>query len=189
MELEAHQVTLQQIPRGDQGIRITVSKIAELIRQGSIDPYVRAQRDLLDSSVAKERIYFPWSLSSNYIDQVFKFARTYPFKKDSEQVADDFPELDDPERTEYLRSARFIIENRSTGLDCDDYSILIGSLMLAARIPVRLVVIAANPNKPKKFSHVYPEVNVRGKWIAMDALFSEPGQYHTPWFRRMFIKV
>lgn len=189
MEIVAHQVTIQEIPKGDRGIRITVDKMVNLIRSGSIDQDVRLQRDIISLAVESEPQRPRWSWITSYIDHVFKFAKSYTFAKDSEVVADTFPELDDPGKVELLRSANYIIGNKSARLDCDDYSILIGSLMGAAKVPVRLVVIAAKPLEPRKYSHVFPEVRVHGQWIAMDALLDRPGDYHPDWSRRMFINV
>ena len=39
--------------------------------------------------------------------------------------------------------------------DCDDFSLLGASMLLAAGIPCSFVTIAADPNEPDKFSHIY----------------------------------
>lgn len=60
--------------------------------------------------------------------------------------------------------------------DCDCISLLLGSLCLAIGYPARLVTVAANPNSPEDFSHVYVEVELpvgSGNWIALDA--ARPG--------------
>jgi len=59
-------------------------------------------------------------------------------------------------RTELLHSARRMLELRAG--DCDDMSILVGF----------------RPNKPHAYSHIYPEVNVKGRWMAIDATMSRP---------------
>lgn len=124
-------------------------------------------------------------------DKVFQYAKKWKYAKDSEEVARLYPGFGDPRKTELLRSAKSIISEgpKQMRLDCDDYSILIGSLMMSLGYPVRLVVIAADPARPKKFSHVYPEVSIRGRATAMDALLDRPGLFHPQWFRRKFYSV
>ncbi len=56
--------------------------------------------------------------------------------------------------------------------DCDDISMLLGALLLADGYPAQLVTVAANPQAPDEFSHVYVEVELppgSGNWMAMDA--------------------
>jgi hypothetical protein len=60
--------------------------------------------------------------------------------------------------------------------DCDDISTLISALVMALGYPARLVTIAADPNAPTEFSHVYAEAEVppgSGNWISLDA--ARPG--------------
>ncbi len=54
--------------------------------------------------------------------------------------------------------------------DCDDKSILIAALLQSIGHKVRLVAIGYGP----AFSHVYPEVNVRGEWIGMESTENWP---------------
>jgi hypothetical protein len=56
--------------------------------------------------------------------------------------------------------------------DCDDIAMLLGAFGLALGYPMRLVTVAANPDAPNEFSHVYVEGEVppgSGQWVAMDA--------------------
>lgn len=60
--------------------------------------------------------------------------------------------------------------------DCDDIAMLMGAIMIALGYPARLVTIAASPENPEEFSHVYLEAEVppgSGQWVAMDA--ARPG--------------
>ena len=40
--------------------------------------------------------------------------------------------------------------------------------------PVRLVLAGFRPNEPHAYSHIYPEVNVRGRWIALTQRCRQP---------------
>lgn len=42
--------------------------------------------------------------------------------------------------------------------DCDDFSMLVASLMVAAKIPVWFVAVAVDSEIPQKWSHVYTQV-------------------------------
>lgn len=49
--------------------------------------------------------------------------------------------------------------------DCDDISMLMGTLLMAVGYPARLMTVAANGDE---FSHVYVEANIDGQWIPLD---------------------
>lgn len=54
--------------------------------------------------------------------------------------------------------------------DCDDFSTLLASMLLAVDIQVSFVTIAADPSIPDRFSHVYVKANLpRGDEVYMDA--------------------
>ena len=78
----------------------------------------------------------------------------------------------DPHRVELLHSARRLLELRAG--DCDDMTILLGSMLQSIGHPVRIVVVGPDPLRPRLFTHVYPEVRYRGRWIALDATMPHP---------------
>jgi len=39
---------------------------------------------------------------------------------------------------------------------------------------VRLILAGFRPSKPLGYSHIYPEVNLRGRWIPIDATLDRP---------------
>jgi transglutaminase-like putative cysteine protease len=75
-------------------------------------------------------------------------------------------------RVELLHSARRLLELRAG--DCDDQTILLSSLLLSTGHPVRLVLAGFQPGRPHAYSHIYPEVHVAGRWIAVDPTLSGP---------------
>lgn len=80
----------------------------------------------------------------------------------------------DPVTKETLYPPQELLKLRSG--DCDDIAMLMGAIMIALGYPARLVTIAASPDAPDEFSHVYLESEVppgSGQWIAMDA--ARPG--------------
>jgi transglutaminase-like putative cysteine protease len=86
-------------------------------------------------------------------------------------------------RVELLHTARRMLELRAG--DCDDMTILLGAMLLSTGHPVRLVLVGFRPNKPHVYSHIYPEVYVRGRWVALDATVSRPIGWapRAPWKR------
>lgn len=54
--------------------------------------------------------------------------------------------------------------------DCDDFSVLEAALLGALGHPTRFITIGYTP---QAFSHVYLEVNVRGRWIALDPIMAD----------------
>ena len=75
-------------------------------------------------------------------------------------------------RVELLHTARRMLELRAG--DCDDMTILLGAMLVATGHPVRIALTGFRPNKPHVYSHIYPEVNVKGKWIALDTTMDRP---------------
>lgn len=52
---------------------------------------------------------------------------------------------------------------------CTDFSILLTALLMSIGYPVRFIAIATDPTAPDQLSHIYPEVNLDGEWIPLDA--------------------
>jgi len=80
----------------------------------------------------------------------------------------------DPVTKETLYPPTELLKIRSG--DCDDIAMLMGAIMIALGYPARLITIAASPEAPQEFSHVYLESEVpagSGQWVAMDA--ARPG--------------
>ena len=70
--------------------------------------------------------------------------------------------------TIYLPESDWVVSN------CDDLSMVVASLLLSVGLgPVRFKVIAANPDQPQEYSHVYLQVQIGKSWISLDP--SPPG--------------
>jgi transglutaminase-like putative cysteine protease len=52
--------------------------------------------------------------------------------------------------------------------DCDDHATLVASMLMAAGIEPEFVTIAADPERPDTYSHVYARARVDGATIALD---------------------
>ncbi|MFQ5631359.1 MAG: transglutaminase domain-containing protein, partial [bacterium] len=58
--------------------------------------------------------------------------------------------------------------------DCDDMTILLGSMLEATGHPVRLVLVGSNPKKKNLYSHIYLETQYKKRWIALDPTMRKP---------------
>ncbi len=148
-------IRIVRVPKGRRGTIVSARLIANLIREGSRDFYVR-QRAI----------------------QIFREAGAPPKDRWAEVCAlfhwvrNNVRYTRDIFRVELLHTARRMLELRAG--DCDDMTILLGAMLLSTGHPVRLVLTGFQSKRPHSYSHIYLEVNVRGKWIALDATMNRP---------------
>ncbi len=148
-------IRVVRVPRGTAGTLSTARLIAGLIRQGAKDFYVRQKAIEIfraDGVRAKDRLGEVTALF-HWVRGNIRYTR-------------------DIYRVELLHTARRMLELRAG--DCDDMTILLGAMLMATGHPVRLVLVGFRPHKPHGYSHIYPEVNVRAQWIALDATMNRP---------------
>lgn len=163
--LSSPQIHLGYIPKGYPGTQRTVEHLMALIQAGTKDFYVRQKAiDILLGKGVKPKDYL------GEIKALFEW------------VQHNIRYTKDPFRVEVLHSARRLLELRAG--DCDDMTILLGSMLEAIGHPVRLVVTGPDPLRPKLFSHIYLEAYHKGRWIALDATMPYP----MGWAPRTFVK-
>ena len=148
--LEAPRIQRQRIPSGLAGTRLTAAHVGRLIREGSADFYVRQKAiDILLECGVRPKDYI------GEINALFRWVQRHVrYTKDPFQV-------------EVLHSPRRMLELRAG--DCDDMTILLGSLVKSIGHPVRLVLTGPNARRPDLFSHIYLEAQCQGDWIPLDA--------------------
>lgn len=153
--LSLPQVNLGLIPKGYRGTLTTLKHIQALIQTGAKDFYVRQKAiDILLEKAIQPKDYL------GEIKALFEW------------VQQNVRYTKDPFRVEVLHSARRLLELRAG--DCDDMTILLGSMLEAIGHPVRLVVTGPDPLRPKLFSHIYLEAFHQGRWIPLDATMPYP---------------
>ena len=144
-----------KVPVGARGTFVTARLMARLIREGAKDFYVRQKA----IEIFRERAVRPKDRPGE-VRALFEWVhQNVRYTRDIFQV-------------ELLHSARRMIELRAG--DCDDMTILLGAMLVSTGHPVRLVLAGFRPDRPHSYSHVYPEVNVKGRWIAIDASTDKP---------------
>jgi transglutaminase-like putative cysteine protease len=148
-------ITRYLVPQGRRGTLVTARLMARLIREGAKDFYVRQKA----IEIFRARGVRPK-------DRFGEVAALF------EWVHDNIRYTRDIFRVELLHSARRMLELRAG--DCDDMTILLGAMLVSTGHPVRLALAGFRPSRPHSYSHVYPEVNVSGRWIAIDASTDRP---------------
>lgn len=123
-------------------------EVVRLIREGTLNPKSR-----LHAMAAVRDV--PWKDRRAEAEAIFRYIRRH------------FRFTYDPEGAELLQDLDAILEHRHA--DCDDLTILSGSLLRAVGIPVRVVIVASDPRAPDAFSHIYLQAEVRpGRWVGFD---------------------
>lgn len=146
---------------GDAGVEQTVELMRRLIDRGVTDPELRALtiKILRDSGapphdpLAKADAIYSWVHTNIYF------------------VNDPVDSDGDPKET--LSPARDILQ--FGGGDCDDFAVLMSTLLQIAGFQTHIVTVASDPRDPGQFTHVYPEVEIDGAWIPVDA--ARPGAH------------
>ncbi|SRR6266516_1348828 len=148
-------IRIYRVPKGRSGTLITTRLIARLIRDGAKDFYVRQK------ALAIFRAY-----GVRPKDRMGEVAALFDWVRRNIRYTRDILKV------ELLHTARRMLELRAG--DCDDLTIVLGAMLMATGHPVRLVLAGFRPNRPHSYSHIYPEVKVRGRWIPIDATVNRP---------------
>jgi hypothetical protein len=129
---------------GDAGVEQTINEMRSLVDEALRDPsIIRLATDIIRGvpafdDLAEANALYEW------------VRRNIRFTKD-------------PVNKEKLYPPAELLKIRAG--DCDDISMLLGTLLMAVGYPARLMTVAAGGDE---FSHVYVEGNINGEWIAMD---------------------
>ena len=132
---------------GDAGVEQTINSMRSLVDEALHDPsIIRMATDIVRSvpafdDFAEAKALYEWVRAN------IRFTK-------------------DPVNKEKLYPPAELLQIRAG--DCDDISMLLGTLLMAVGYPARLVTVAASQQDPEQFSHVYVEGEVGGQWIPMD---------------------
>jgi transglutaminase-like putative cysteine protease len=148
-------IRVLRVPKGPRGTLVTAEIIGRLIQDSAKDFYVRQKAiEIFRAYGVRPKDRF------GEVCALFDFV-----KRNIRYTRDIF-------RVELLHSARRMLELRAG--DCDDMTILLGAMLMSTGHPVRLILAGFRRNRPHAYSHIYPEVNVRGRWVAIDATVDQP---------------
>jgi hypothetical protein len=136
---------------GDAGVEQTINQMRGLVDAALHDPsIIRLATDIVRSVPAFDD-YSEANALYNWVRQNIRFTK-------------------DPVGKEKLYPPTELLKIRAG--DCDDISMLLGTLLMAVGYPARLMTVAA-AGSDDQFSHVYVEGNVGGNWVAMDPARSD----------------
>lgn len=154
-------IQLVRVPSGKPGTLVTAGIIARMIQEGAKDFVVRqkAIQIFRDYGVPPKDRYGEARALFDWVRRNIRYTR-------------------DILGVELLHTPRRMLELKAG--DCDDMTILLGAMLLSTGHPVRLALVGFKPHKPHAYSHIYPEVNVRRGWIALDATVRRPMGWAPP---------
>lgn len=136
------------LAHGETGTKQTVAVIRELVRDGRMNSVVRrTAEEVLRASGIAER------------DALGEIRALFEFVRSSLRYTRD------PINVEQVTTAEGLILDHSHG-DCDDFVVLLGSLLEAVGHPVRLKIVRKAERGP--WRHIYLEVFVSGRWLPAD---------------------
>jgi len=144
--------TLEEIPKGQAGTDATLKRIVQVSQRALYRPELR----LLALEILKQG-----NLSSR--DKIGASEALYGFVKSRIRF------VNDPLGVETVQEPAVTL--RLGAGDCDDHSALMAALARAIGVPARFVVIGADP---EHFRHIYPELNIAGKWLSADTTSPRP---------------
>src|SRR5579864_144100 len=141
----------QSIPlaSGDAGVAQTIRAMRRLIEQGKKDPAVHEAAAQIITTAAVPAFDWAGEIRAvyNWVLRNIRFTR-------------------DVQGKETLHTAPEILRLRIG--DCDDFTILICSLLGTIGHKCRILTIS-KPEDERNFSHVFPQVLVNGSWLTLDA--------------------
>jgi hypothetical protein len=143
------EVFVQTLLSGDAGVEQTINGMRGLVDEALRDPsIIRLAADIVRNVPA--------------FDDVAEGEALYDWVRGNIRFTKD------PVNKEKLYPPAELLKIRAG--DCDDISMLLGTLLMAVGYPARLVTVAASRD-PEQFTHVYVEGEVpagSGNWIPMD---------------------
>ena len=145
----------------DAAVIATIATMKRLAVGGATASQVR---DLATSAAAASS----GSLRS-LLDETYRLAKSHlRFRTDEHSLS----LLGLPSDNEMLLQPSMVATNPGIAGDCDDYSTFIAAILIATYAPLDIyfVTVAADPEQPSEYSHVYlAVVTPDDKWTAMDA--------------------
>jgi hypothetical protein len=135
---------------GDAGVEQTIQQMRQLVDEALRDPaIIRLATDIVRGAPAFDD-HAEANALYEWVRQNIRFTK-------------------DPVNKEKLYPPSELLKIRAG--DCDDISMLLGTLLMAVGYPARVMTVAASPDSPDQFSHVYVEGEVpagSNQWIPMD---------------------
>ena len=149
----------ERIPDDPDGqVRATINRIRQYIREDAKSPIIQQQA----CRIAADPINGVWAQKPNI-----------RFRQDAD-IAEDL-QTDDTRKHGIIESLirpadqAMLIQTLGQGVeDCDGYTQYAACILTALGIPCTLATVAADPDNPREFSHIYVVAYWKGKRIPLD---------------------
>lgn len=144
----------------DKSVSDTVALMGAHASAASMSPQVK--QACKDAGVLQQGI-----TEEEAVRRVFRYVKgKVQFVEDNEQLENIFS---NPESKELLITPPVLLSMEQPKGDCDDFSMLTCSMLMAMGVQCDFVTVAANSSSPKEFSHIYNMARLRdGRNIPLD---------------------
>jgi transglutaminase-like putative cysteine protease len=139
-----NRVTLQGIPNGKEGAKVTLRVMGRFAIEGKINPRVRHLALSLVNGL-------------NQKDYAGEIRALHAFVRDHVRYVQDTLDIETVHDTDRILNAM-------QG-DCDDKSIILAALLMSIGHPSRFVAIALSPGE---YSHVLVETLIGTRWVPLE---------------------
>jgi len=153
-----------ELPEGTNGLLSKINIIGELINKGSQNIDIRSLSVELISGLEDFDFQSELEVIYNWVIENIRYVR-------------------DIDNIELIHDADKVLEFRAG--DCDDFTILLGSMLKSIGFPIQMVIASRNGID---FEHIYLRVNLNNKWIVCDASMKMPlGEEIQTKYKRYFL--
>jgi hypothetical protein len=154
----------ERMPEDDDAqVRMSVGKVIGFINTDAEQPIIKRN--------ARQALGLG---AGNPLVGVWRAVKPYIRFRDDAEIARDL-RVSDPRKDDtvevFIRPVdmAMLIESRGQGVeDCDGFVDYAGCLLTALGVPVSLVTVSADPDDPRRYSHVYLAAYYNGQRIPMD---------------------
>lgn len=140
------QGTLQGLPRGDAGVRVTLQQMTRITRQYKKNLPLRELALSIIGNVPGKAWLREAEALQRWVQQNIRYVR------DIRGVET----LHTPDKLLILRQG-----------DCDDQAVLLASMLESIGHPTRFVAVGFSPFA---YSHVFTETKIGSKWVALETI-------------------
>lgn len=176
--------TARIVPTSRTNPEISTAQTIDLMRaysrQGALTPQVREATALALSLNRREPI--DWSRERSNCERLWTWVRTHvTFREDETHLEG----LGMPSKrawdTELLITPQALLRMPNPTGDCDDFSMLLGSMLVCCGMLTCFVTVAADPTQPGVWSHVYVATYLSdGSRLALDASHGKYAGWEAP---------
>lgn len=170
-------VQLIPIAEGNDGARQTAGRLVGMIQGSPTSSYVRWAIGAIYQTLSRGAGNTAYSLPrSAVVAAVTRWVQERVRYLADGTMPDSFPQAEEIRSPDYLLS--LVYGKGQAWGDCDDFVALIGALLYAAGIAVRLILVQLD-DEPG-YSHVYLEAGTERGWLAVDAIHGAPVGWSIP---------